>query len=105
MRSNFCPCQRGIDRGFVAMNYVLVKSIFDELTAIGAIEEARAIGFVFREKKIRIAGANQPALAVLRMLEFDARATGKSSRYPGNGSAKILSPGPGIAEPELGKDV
>src|SRR5215472_6040711 len=105
MGGDFCSCLRGVDGGFIAVNQIFVKSIFDEWAAITAIEEAGALGFIFGEEQFGIAGANEPALSVLPMLEFDARIARKRGGNSRNGAAEIFSPGPGIAEPELWKDV
>src|SRR6266576_3032764 len=87
------------------MDEVFVKRVFDVRAAIRAVEEPGAIGFVFREEQVGIAGAEQPALAILPVLQFDASGAGKAGGPSRDRAAEIFSPRPGIAKPELWQDM
>ncbi len=72
MRGYFCSHEIRVDGRFVAMNEVFVKCVFDIRAAVLAVEEVDVICFVFGEEQAGIVRAEEPALAVLPVLEFDA---------------------------------
>src|SRR5215469_3419080 len=105
LSGHFRAHETGIDSGLVAVDDVLMESVFYVRRAILGVEEARKVCFVFREEQIGAAGAEQPALAILPVLQLDATAPRNAGSISRHGTTQVLAPRPGIAKPELRQDV
>src|SRR6266849_3947643 len=72
-----------------------MESVFHVRRAVSSAEKARAVRFVFGEQQFWLTGAQQPALAVLPMLQFSASAPRHGGSFSRDRAAKIPAPGPG----------
>ena len=68
MSGHFRSHEIGIDGEFVALHKVFVEGVFDVRAAVLAVEETDVICLVLREEHAGIAGAQEPAFAVLPVL-------------------------------------
>ncbi len=102
---NFCSHLIGIDGRFIAMNQIFVESVFHVRRAVSSAEKTRAVRLIFREQQFWLTGAQQPALAVLPMLQFSASAPRHGGSFSRDRAAKIPAPGPGVSKPKLRQDV
>src|SRR5229473_5644812 len=82
-----------------------MESVFHVRRAVSSAEKARAVRFVFGEQQFWLTGAQQPALAVLPMLQFSASAPRHGGSFSRDRAAKIPAPGPGVSKPKLRQDV
>src|SRR5260370_6661286 len=82
-----------------------MECVFHVSGAVPSAEEARAVRFIFREQQFRLTGAQQPALAVLPMLQFSASAPGNGGSFSRDRAAKVPAPGPSVSKPKLRQDV
>src|SRR5262249_44078061 len=73
--------------------------------AILGVEDARKICFVFGEEQIQAASAEQPALAILPVLQLDATAPRNASSISRHRTPQVLAPRPSVAKPELRQDM
>src|SRR5216684_2723598 len=58
------------------------------------------VRFVFGEQQPRLAGAKQPSFAILPMIQFGAQASWHAGSNSHRGTARVLTPRPGIAKPQ-----
>src|SRR5258708_33696456 len=82
-----------------------MESVFHVSGAVPSAEKARAVRFIFREQQFRLTGAQQPALAVLPMLQFSASAPGNGGSFSRDRAAKVPAPGPSVSKPKLRQDM
>ncbi len=92
-----------IDGSLVAADDIIVESVFHVGSAAAKIENFLVIRFVLCEEKFRGAGAKEPALAVLPVLQLGAEGAWSIRGAASRGAAQVLSPGPGVAEPKRGQ--
>src|SRR5208283_2637215 len=100
MCRHFCASAFRVYRGLVSMNQPFVKGILHIGSAAAIIENPGVVGFVFGEQELRLPRAQQPAFAVLPMLQFRANGSRCVRGLADNGTPQILAPGPGIPEPQ-----
>src|SRR5437879_320486 len=82
-----------------------MESVFHVRRTVPYAEKARAVRFIFREQQFRLTGAQQPALAVLPMLQFSAGGPGNGGSFSRDRAAKVPAPGPSVSKPKLRQDV
>src|SRR5258708_37396213 len=82
-----------------------MESVFHVSRAVFSVEKARAVRFIFREQQFRLTGAQQPALAVLPVLQFSAGAPGNGGSFSRDRAAKVPAPRPGVSKPKLRQDM
>src|SRR5713226_8090508 len=77
----------------VPMNDVLVERIFHIRGSVSPAKDPGVVRFVLGEEQFGLARADQPALAVLPVLQLRADAFRHAGSYAGVGPAQILAPG------------
>src|SRR5258708_16509158 len=82
-----------------------MESVFHVSRAVRSAEKARAVRFIFGEQQLRLTGAQQPALAVLPVLQFSAGAPRYGGSFSRDRAAKVPAPGPSVSKPKLRQDV
>src|SRR5258707_7042964 len=82
-----------------------MESVFHVRRAVSPAEKAGAVRFIFREQQFRLTSTQQPALAVLPMLQFSASAPGNGGSFSRDRAAKVPAPGPSVSKPKLRQDV
>ena len=100
IRCHFCARLLGVYGGFIPAYQVFVESVFHVWRAIFAIEQAGVVGLVLREEQFRLAGAEKPSLAVSPMFDLGTYTAGDACGPLRVWPAQILTPGPGVAEPQ-----
>src|SRR4029077_18447740 len=89
-----------INGGLVLPNYVLVESIFYVRRAIVSIVKTSIVGFIFCKDEFRLVSGEQPAFAVLPVLQLRGKNSVDGSRCPNQWASQVHAPRPGIAEPK-----
>src|SRR5262249_35934351 len=89
----------------IAMNDVFVKGILYVGRGIGGAEQALIVRLVLSKEQLRLSLADQPALAVLKMSQFDRRHSLHIRFAQGRLRIVVVPPGPAIAKPDGGQKI
>src|SRR5260370_10090229 len=82
-----------------------MESVFHVSGSVPSAEKARAVRFIFREQQFWLTGAQQPALAVLPVLQFSAGAPRHGGSFSRERGGEIPARGQGGCKPKLREDV
>src|SRR5277367_4279917 len=94
-----------IYRGLVFRNQKFVKGVLYVRRSALRVKQPLEIGFIFGEEQFRLPLANQPAFAVLPMLQFGTFSARNVIRLADDRPARIFAPRPGVAKPQRGQYV
>jgi hypothetical protein len=90
-----------VDGGFLALDEVVVEGVFEVAFGVGLVEVMAGVGFVFAEE-------NGGVLVAVEMEVAEGGVAGSDEAGVfslDEGADGIVFPGPGVAKPELGKDM
>src|SRR5262245_5484339 len=93
---------RRMCRVFGAMDHIIVDAILDVCRAVLGAEKSPAVGFVFSEQELRLAFAEEPTVAIIRMINFQRRDFA-AFVHAHPRLARVEPPGPNVAKPKGGE--
>src|SRR6516162_5083835 len=93
------PRLRGIHCVFISANQIFVESVLDIRYAVLCLEDLLEIRFILREEQLFGPRGEEPALAILPVLQFRAQRTRRSRRSLYRRPSQIFAPGPSISKP------